>query len=253
MRTSSIVWAVLVSGTLCCPAGATVMYSYVTDSPSYPGAPGTIVPVKIYLQETLVGSASELAASGGVYTGGAAVEATTGGGAVVDSTGANQFAFNNDGTASTFNGGSSFNSVHYNQAATGNGNGNNLEFTEAQAAGTYPGVAPSGGKVFLGTMFVTVGSGQTTYHLNSLDNETITATGSFKGDETQSPLDPNAFTQSNYDTGAMGDGSTATGANVASPYSFSVGSASPVPEPASMAIFGLGAAGLLIKRQRTGK
>jgi len=54
--------------------GAAISYRYVTDSPTYSAGPGALVPVKVYLQETLTGgSHSLLVGDGGLFNAGAAV------------------------------------------------------------------------------------------------------------------------------------------------------------------------------------
>src|SRR4051812_16238020 len=62
-------------------ARADVSYRYITDQASYTGAAGTIVPVKLILQETVTGtSTSKVFADGGIF--GAGVILNSPGGAI---------------------------------------------------------------------------------------------------------------------------------------------------------------------------
>ena len=147
---------------------------YAADAPSYTGSVGSIVPVSIYLQETLTGaSTSYISNVGGGLTGaGAAVNivGTTGGTAASFGTSNTMFT-----TASTFgNAATAPGTLVYNQG-TG-AVANNLEFlqniTNTQST-VQPTADATGDRVLLGVLNVQIGSGTTTYNLTSLANDTI--------------------------------------------------------------------------------
>jgi hypothetical protein len=137
------------------------------------------------------------------------------------------------------------NTLDYNQG-TG-AQANNLEFEDTISNG-QPGVLPTSGKILLGTLNVTIGTGTTSYVLTSLDKDTINNSNSNLGQQ-----NGNTITEQPAPFGSDLDVSNAsyTGADSASPYTLTVGPAvSPVPEPASLAVFGIGAIGLLARRRR---
>lgn len=223
------------------PAHATVIYSYVTDASSYeapPGSPfGTLVAVNVYLQETLTGgSSSFIAANAGLYGAGAAVnELGVSGGTVSQiPTDRSAFAFTMKGSQQI-----------YTDQPT---NANNLEFTETiGGAGIQGPLMPDGnGRILLGTLKVRVGTGQTTFALTSLHNDTIDNSNSQLGQS-----DSNTFTDHNSYDLDIGYSDLYTGADDAPATNFTVGLA-PVPEPASVAVFGVAAIGLLARRRRRG-
>ena len=226
------------------PAHATVIYSYVTDASSYEAPPaspfGTLVAVNIYLQETLTGSSTSfIAANGGLYGAGAAVnELGVSGGTVsqIPTDPSPGFAFS--GFAFTMKGEQR---VYTDQPT----NANNLEFTETIGGGGVQGplMPDANGRILLGTLNVRVGTGQTTFALTSLHNDTIDNSNSQLGQS-----DSNTFTQNSYDLD-IGYSDLYTGADDATATTFTVGLA-PVPEPASVAVFGVGAIGLLARRRR---
>jgi hypothetical protein len=84
--------------------------------------------------------------------------------------------------------------------------------------------------------------------LTSLDKDTINNGNSNLGQQ-----NGNTTTEQPAPLGSDLDVSNPsyTGANSASPFTITVGPAvSPVPEPASLAVFGIGAIGLLVRRRR---
>jgi hypothetical protein len=100
------------------------------------------------------------------------------------------------------------------------------------------------GRILIGTLNVLVGSGQTTFSLTSLYNDTIDNSRSELGQS-----DGNTYTHDGYDLDwEVGNGAPYTGADDAPATLFTVGLA-PVPEPTSLAIFGVGAIGLLWRRR----
>jgi len=98
------------------------------------------------------------------------------------------------------------------------------------------------GRILLGTLGIRVGTGQTTFALTSLYNDTIDNSNSELGQSDATQTDHGA-----YDLDMAGTG-LYTGANDAPATLFTVGLA-PVPEPTSLAIFGVGAVGLLCRRR----
>jgi hypothetical protein len=223
-------------------AQASVLYSYVTDASSYEAPPyGPIVPVNIYLQETLTGgSSSFIAANGGLFSSGAAVnEVGVSGGTAsqIPTNPSPRFAFS--GFTPTMKGEQQ---VYTNQPT----NANNLEFyaTIGGAGVQGPLMPDANGRILLGTLNIMIGTGQTTFALTSLHNDTIDNSNSELGQS-----DTNTITDhSGYDLDAGFPG-LYTGANDAPATLFTVGLA-PVPEPTSLAIFGAGAIGLLWRRRR---
>ena len=248
MRTFSLGLMLFVAGMLAAPAGAAVSYSYsyVTDAKTYSGPVGSIVPVNIYLQETLSGtSTSYITANNGVSSAGAAVnvKSTTGGTAASFGTGMLLYTSSSSfGNPSTTTG--NFPTLVYNQG-TGAA-ANNLEF-EQTITNAQPGVTPTSSLLLLGTLDVTVGSGTTTYVLTSLNEDTIADGPNGFGAEgdgntlVQGPpgnAGNNFFPGTDLDksgatpSGAVDPG-TITGADansLSSPYTFTVGPGSaPVP------------------------
>jgi len=238
-RLLSIGSFVCLAAGLSAPAGASVIFSYVTDASSYNATPGSIVPVNIYLQETLTGtSTSYISANGGVTGAGAGfnVQGTTGGSAAQIPTGSFTFSPSFGGP----------NAAYYNQ-----GSGSNLEFSEGIAAPPAPTVMPdASGRIFLGKVNITAGSGKTSYILTSLNNDTINNSNSALGQS-----NGNTTTQNPPPFGSDLDVSPAngayTGANASPGDVITVGGTSTVPEPASLAVFGVGAMGLLARRRRS--
>lgn len=246
MRLASIACFLGVAAGLSAPARASVIYSYVTDAPSYSGPAGSIVPVNIYLLETVTGSSgSFITANGGLLGAGAAVNVvgTTGGTAASFGSGSAVF---NPNTTDFGNPPVLASSLYYNQGA--GPAANNLEFQEAHS-NTQSGVNPTAGKVLLGTLDIQVGTGKTTYDLTSLFNDTINGGNSATGQTNSNTVTTNPVPfGSDLDVTQPG---VYTGANDAPATVFTVNSsASPVPEPASLAVFAAGAMGLLIRRRR---
>lgn len=221
------------------PAWGAVIYSYVTDASSYEAPPaspyGTMLPVNIYLQETLTdGSSSFISADGGLFSAGAAVNelAVTGGTASqIPSNTSSAFVFTMEGEQR----------VYTNQPT----NANNLEFYETiGGAGIQGPLMPdASGRILLGTLNVLVGTGQTTFRLTSLYDDTIDGSNSELGQN-----DGNTITVHGDDLDVSEPGRY-TGANDAPAATFTVGLA-PVPEPTSLAVFVAGAAGILARRRR---
>jgi hypothetical protein len=214
----------------------TVSFSYVTDSTSYTGTPGSTVPVNIYLQETLTGGATDIVTpDGGLLGAGAGVNATgtTGGTSASFTSGAFTEPSPPWGSTSAF----------YNQ-----GGGSNLEFVNlAPFGGPYPDLTTdlTGDDILLGTLDITVGTGTTTYLLTSLNDDTINGSDSQLGQ-----TDGNTVDDSGADLDAGGIGFT--GADAAAGESFTVvptpSVGSPVPLPASLWLGLTGLGGLVAIR-----
>jgi hypothetical protein len=212
-------------------AWATVSFSYVTDSASYSAAQGATVAVSIYLKETLTNSSTDIIGpDGGLDSAGAAVN-------VASSTGTAASIGSSSFTAASPFGQPGAGSIYYNQSP-----GNNLEFSELTGpSGPFP--TPTGGLILLGTLDITTGLGTTTYHLTSLNDDTIpdAQLGDGGGD---------GFTEAKNTTDFdVADGSGYTGADAASQTIFTV-TGTAVPEPASFTLLGLGGFALLGRFRR---
>jgi len=238
-RLLSIGSFVCLAAGLSAPAGASVIFSYVTDASSYSAAAaGSIVPVNIYLQETLTGSStSYISANGGVTGAGAGFNVTGTTGGTAAQLPAGSFTF-----ASSFGGPQT---ADYNQ-----GSGSNLEFSEGIVPGGSTVMPDASGKILLGTLNVTAGTGKTSYILTSLNNDTINNSNSLLGQSngnttTQNPPPFGSDLDVSPTSGAY------TGANASPGDVITVsGPTTSVPEPASLAVFGVGAMGLLARRRR---
>jgi len=236
-------------------AGAIYSYSYSTDASSYTGAAGSVVPVNIYLDEALSGtSTSYINSNGGVSGAGAAVNVVSTSGGTAASFGSGNAVFTaspNFGTPPSSSGGT----LYYNQGS--GAQANNLEFAETIST-TQSGVPQASGSVLLGTLDVTVGTGTTTYVASSLYSDTINGGNSvlgqsygYTGTSGPSPFGTDLDKSEATPAGAAGTAGTIDGGGAASSFTFTVGpAASPVPEPASLAVFGLGGAALLMHRRR---
>jgi hypothetical protein len=125
------------------------------------------------------------------------------------------------------------------------GTGNNLEFV-GLAGSSGPFAFPTGGKVELGVLDITVGTGTTTYLVTSLDQDTINGSSSLLGQS-----DGNTITDTDADLDAGGAGYT--GADAASAYSFTVAPPAVVgvPLPASRWVGLAGLGGLLLAMRWT--
>jgi len=215
----------------CQPANASIVYSYVTDSSTYLGAPGSTVQVKVYLKEALSGSSTSLLASENGLAGFNAlvteVSPPPSNGAMISTEGSNSNDFPLFNTDSNSADGSSGLIAGAVPAGT----------THAPQPGNGPVGTATAGEVYLGffnfkvggpgtsTPFVVgasdpVNGGNTTTLKNVYDLDTQT-------DQNGNPT--NLFT---------GVGTTTTRFVISAP----------VPEPASVGVFALG--GLLALRRR---
>ena len=274
MRTFSLGLMLFVAGMLAAPAGAAVSYSYsyVTDAKTYSGPVGSIVPVNIYLQETLSGIPAlriyhrqQWGQFGGC--GGKCKEhhRRIRGQLRHRQRALHQFLqlrqpLDDDGQFPN----PGLQPGHAGAAA------NNLEF-EQTITNAQPGVTPTSSLLLLGHAGRdSPGSGTTTYVRYFAEQKTRSLTapmalGAAEGDGNtlvQAPARRNAgnnfFPGTDLDksgatpSGAVDPG-TITGADansLSSPYTFTVGPGSaPVPEPVSVAVFGVGAVGLLLRRR----
>lgn len=246
LKVRSLLLGAAVSLGLASWSQASVLYSYVVQPQ------GAIVnnannTLNLYLQEVSTAGSFSAASDGGLYSAGVAlVEQTGGTGVTFTSAGVS-----NNGAAEP--GGFSGNNTK--GLVTSGG----AWITDITSNGASVGVAPASSTTangtttnlyLLGSVVAAVGSNpNATFKVESLHdapaNDGIIVAGS----------DGNTFSyglnsQNNYDLDVTGAGGApgATGAD-GHPSSFSVGS-SPVPEPASLAIFGVAAAGLLVRRRQ---
>jgi hypothetical protein len=239
MRLNRIVSALLLLSAMAAQGRAAISYSYVTDATSYSGNVGDTVTIKIYLQETLTGSSQSLITSkNGLYSAGAAINVKTANGsaAQVQNQG---FTFNGSKEPDGFTGPTI---AVYNQG-TGSA-ANNLEFLEAistTAASQNQGVTTNtGGRYFLGSQKITVGSGTTTYTLTSLNNDTINGGNSQLGQENGNTVTIPGPLNGGFDLDVSSSNPAYTGANQAAVYTFTVQVAA-VPEPGSLVLMTLAA------------
>ena len=104
------------------------------------------------------------------------------------------------------------------------------------------------GRILLGTLDITAGTGVTSYILTSLENDTINNSNSAIGQS-----NGNTTTQNPPPFGSDLDVTPTSGAYTgadASPGDVIQVGPFPVPEPASLAVFGVGAMGLPPRRRR---
>jgi len=244
MKIRSMILAAAVSLGAGSLSKASTMYSYVVQPQGGAIVDNANNTLNLYLQEVTSGGSFTAASDGGLYAGGVALVEQAGG----------------SGVTFTASG------VSNNGAAEPSGfTGNNKAgvFTSGGAwvtditnnADTTAGVAPvssstSGGTTtslyLLGS--VTVGVGATpnaSFKVESLHDSPTNDGAPAAG------ADGNTLSfNSGNDLDAGGFSAGVVGAD-GHPTSFAISSASPVPEPASLAVFGVGAMGLLMRRRRT--
>ncbi len=226
---------------LVCPgvAEASISYQYVTDATTYSGTTGSTVNVSVYLQETVSGtSTSILAAQNGLFDYGIYVAgntSATGASTISNYTSAAPFTQfgtginNNTSSAGQNPSGLPANSLDYY-------NGNNTQAANGTATA-------NGYKVLVGTLAVTVGS-TTTFTLTTQNNPSFLDPGNggtAQSDNTHT-LPASGATHFDLDANGTANGQSYTGANNAV-YTFTVSAAASVPEPSSMLLCGLVAAG----------
>jgi hypothetical protein len=236
-RVLALLGVVVVGCVMANQAKAAVSFQYVTDASSYTGASGTTVDVTIYLQETLTaGSTDIITPEGGLIGAGAAVNVSGTTGGTAASIPSSSFTLASPFVTLT---------ADYNQ-----GTGNNLEFV-GLAGNSGPFAFPTSGKVELGVVAITVGTGQTTYLLTSLNEDTINGSNSLLGQS-----DGNTLTDKGTDLDVSGtsmpasDSEAYTGADASAGFSFVVGPPSTaVPLPASLWLGIVGLGGLPVIRR----
>lgn len=202
---------------------ASVVYSYVTDQPSYTAAPGGTVTVQIFLKETVTGTdTSIITADGGMFTAG--------------------FSVNQSPTNLPANPAGIF-SIAGNAAFDGGftkrpgDNANNTYATsragdDATSPSDTSGPLPSGGLIPLGTVTIQAGtSGTTTFVAGNFTYPS--KGGGYTLDQSGNDLDTNS-TAPAY-TGAANN-----------PETFTV---AVTPEPGSLGLLGLAALGLASRRR----
>jgi hypothetical protein len=206
-------------------AGASVVYTYVSDQSTYQGTPGTTIPVSLYLKEVVTSpDSSVIEHDGGLFAIGAQVAGPSGSNlATITSQTANSADFGGPAsntlspTLATF------------QEAIGTPPAPNV-----QLGNTGGGAAPSvAGEIYLGKVLITVGSVDTVFTVGAFNDgsgpggTTLTKAGS----DLDAGLDVNSDPLPGVSSGGLSR--------------FVV---SAVPEPGSLGVFALG--GLLALRRR---
>lgn len=223
-------------------AEASVSYTYVGQVQG-PVAANSNVTVNLYLQETVTGSSSSLIASEqGLYGAAVAVAPTSGSGSTITSVALNNKAEPTGFTGTSASGVTSA-GVGYlseSQSTTYNGTAGPSGTTTGGSVTTQGGTTTT--LVYLGSVTIAVGAAgtSTTFAVESLhdspsgtpgsgfDGNTLTATNFYDLDVTNNKDGGGGATY----TGADGNGTT-----------FTISPAA-VPEPSSMLLCGLGAAGM---------
>ena len=219
-------------------ADASIIYSYVTSTPTYTVAPGGSVTVPIYLQEMLSGGSSSLiSADGGLFSGGFSV--TRAGTLPASPATLTTIAGSVSANGSNFAGGS-FTQDPNNQSTTFVAGDNLASFTATS------GPIPNGSALIeLGTVTIQAGAAGTTDF--TLANYTYPSQGG--GYTTTFGNGPGAATLG-FDLDVSHTGANAYTGATAAPETFAV-SVQSVPEPGvPAALFGLGGVGLLFRRAR---
>jgi len=204
-------------------ASGSIVYQYVAQQGQYSGNPGQVIPVNVYLQESLTGSSQSFIASDGGLSGFGvlATEVSAGGTSALT------------GIADS----PSFGGLHNDVPPDASGASATMDATIALGS---PGVNVGNGgsgisipnAVYLGTLSVTVGPGSTTFSLGAID-----------------PVNGgNTTTKNNvYDLDLTADNS-GLAANTFTPAGAGSFTVTASPEPGSLGVLALG--GLLALRRR---
>jgi len=224
-------------------ARADVSYRYITDQASYTGAAGTIVPVKLILQETVTGtSTSKVFADGGIF--GAGVILNSPGGAIYGGFDSNNQPIND----LRISGNALLNPAGFGVQATPGGP-ISTTVTDNATAGTFgPSSALHSGLIInadigQGPIPKTGGAGTNTYLLGTVNvkigtgNQTLTVTPYSGSNNTITMLG----TDLDFGT-QQANGYTGASNPIGGLFSFTIGQA--IPEPSSMALCGLIACGM---------
>jgi hypothetical protein len=223
-------------------ARANTIYSYIVQPQGGSVTPGQNNTLNLYLQEVSTTGSFTAASDGGLLGAGVSlVEQAGGTGVTFSSTGQTN---NNAAVPAGFGNGPSSSGLLTNGGAW---------LLDELDPSANTGMAPtstttSGGTTtslfLLGSTTVAVGSNpNATFQVVSFKN-TPTGDGNVHAGQDGNTLTTNF---NDLDAGTYPGGTAATGAD-ANPTTFSI--ASPVPEPASMALFAVGAVGLLARRRR---
>lgn len=236
-------------------AGAATTYSYIAQVQGGSFTPNATNTLNVYLQEVAPSGSFQAASDGGLF-GGAVAVVENAGSSGITFTGATTNT--SSGPPSGYQGGLSQSGLATNTSGPNAG----AWIADALQFGPSTGVAPASTSTNgLGVTTSLYLLGTVTLQLGATPTGSLTIESLFNAPAGQgfhnAGTDGNTFTFSNgYDLDgnhngdALPPGDTIANTADSNPTTMAVTAAAPVPEPASLAVFGLGGAALLARRRR---